>query len=121
MGWLSFLNPIAGLGKTYLEGKNNVAKAKSAAAIIGIEADADRQRVVLEAEAYRDSETIRGEGDALAASIYATAFNKDPEFYGFTRSLNAYTQTFNDIGDVLVISPDSEFFKYLTSSFPTEE
>ncbi|MDG2176389.1 MAG: protease modulator HflC [Gammaproteobacteria bacterium] len=87
----------------------------------GIEANADRQRVVLEAEAYRDSETIRGEGDASAASIYATAFNKDPEFYGFTRSLNAYVQTFNDIGDVLVISPDSEFFKYLTSSFPTAE
>ena len=84
----------------------------------GIQADADRQRIVIQAEAYRDAELIRGEGDAQAAAIYANAFNKDREFYEFTRSLNAYIETFSDSGDVLVISPDSEFFKYLTSSRP---
>ena len=81
----------------------------------GIEADADRQTIVIEAQAYRDAELIRGEGDALAASIYAQAFNQDPEFYDLTRSLNAYRETFRDSSDVLIISPDSEFFKYLNN------
>ncbi|MGV3590445.1 MAG: protease modulator HflC [Gammaproteobacteria bacterium] len=79
----------------------------------GIRADADRQRIVIQAEAYRDSERIRGEGDALAAGIYAAAFGKDPEFYEFVRSLNAYQQTFSDQSDLLLLSPDSDFFKYL--------
>lgn len=79
----------------------------------GIRADADRQRIVIQAEAYRDSESIRGEGDALAAGIYAAAFGKDPEFYEFVRSLNAYQQTFSDQSDLLLLSPDSDFFKYL--------
>jgi membrane protease subunit HflC len=87
----------------------------------GIEADADRQRIVVGAEAYREAETIRGEGDAQAAAIYANAFNKDPEFYEFTRSLNAYIETFNDSSDVLVISPNSEFFRYLKQSIPDTE
>jgi membrane protease subunit HflC len=87
----------------------------------GIEADADRQRIVVGAEAYREAETIRGEGDAQAAAIYANAFNKDPEFYEFTRSLNAYIETFNDSSDVLVISPNSEFFRYLKQSIPDVE
>lgn len=87
----------------------------------GIEADADRQRIVIGAEAYRIAETVRGEGDAQAAAIYANAFNKDPEFYEFTRSLNAYIQTFNDSSDVLVLSPNSEFFRYLKQSIPDVE
>ncbi|HBS42322.1 MAG TPA: protease modulator HflC [Oceanospirillales bacterium] len=78
----------------------------------GIEADADRQKTVIEAEAYRDAERIRGEGDAEAAGIYASAFNKNPEFYSFTRSLKAYTETFNS-GDMLLLEPDSDFFRYL--------
>ena len=82
----------------------------------GIRAEADRESVVIAAEAYREAETLRGEGDAVAASIYASAFNRDREFYNFTRSLNAYVETFSDSGDVLVIGPDSEFFKYLTKS-----
>jgi membrane protease subunit HflC len=82
----------------------------------GIRADADRQQIIIEAEAYRDAELIRGEGDAAAAAIYAEAFNKDPEFYEFTRSLNAYRETFRDSGDLLLLSPDSEFFKYLKDS-----
>jgi membrane protease subunit HflC len=82
----------------------------------GIRADADRQRTVIEAEAYRDSELIRGEGDATAAGTYASAFGKDPEFYEFVRSLNAYQATFSDEGDLLLLSPDSDFFKYLKES-----
>jgi modulator of FtsH protease HflC len=79
----------------------------------GIRADADRQKIVLEAEAYRDAELIRGEGDAQAAAIYAAAFNKNPEFYEFTRSLNAYRATFSSNTDLMLLSPDSDFFKYL--------
>ncbi len=82
---------------------------------LGIRADAERQTVVIEAEAYREAEQIRGDGDAMAASIYADAFNKDPEFYEFTRSINAYANVFGDKSDMLVLDPNSEFFKYLKS------
>ncbi len=78
-----------------------------------IRADADRQRVVLEANAYRDAERLRGDGDAKAAAIYAAAFNKDPEFYAFVRSLNAYRSSFSSKEDLLVLDPKSEFFRYL--------
>jgi len=81
-----------------------------------IQADADRQKVLLEAEAYRASEEIRGMGDATAAAIYAESFNRDPEFYSFMRSLNAYQTAFGSSGDLLVIEPDSDFFKYLKQS-----
>ena len=74
---------------------------------IGIRADADRQAIIFEAEAYRDAENIRGEGDARATAVYADAYNKDPEFYAFTRSLNAYRETFKNKGDVLLLDPDS--------------
>ncbi|MCK4675627.1 MAG: protease modulator HflC [Gammaproteobacteria bacterium] len=77
-----------------------------------IQADADRQRSVLLAEAYRDSEIARGEGDARATEIYAQAFNKDQEFYKFTRSLTAYKKTFSNAGDVILLEPDSEYFRY---------
>ena len=80
---------------------------------IGIRADADRQVVIYEAEAYRDAERIRGEGDANATAIYADAFSKDEEFYAFTRSLNAYRETFSSKNDVLLLDPDSDYFKYL--------
>jgi membrane protease subunit HflC len=79
----------------------------------GIRADAERQKVVIEAEAYREAEQVRGDGDARAASVYAGAFSKDPEFYSFYRSLNAYTAVFRDRSDVMVLDPNSEFFKYL--------
>ncbi len=81
-----------------------------------IRADADRQRTVIEAEAYRDSEKIRGDGDAQAAATYAAAYNKDPEFYSFTRSLNAYKKTFNNKGDLMLVDPDGDFFRYLKDS-----
>ena len=78
-----------------------------------IRADADRQRVLLEAEAYRESETIRGEGDAQAAAIYAEAYNQDPEFFAFVRSLEAYKESFGSPDSLLVVDPQSDFFKYL--------
>jgi len=78
-----------------------------------IKADADRQRVVLEANAFRDAERLRGEGDAKAAAIYASAYNKDPEFYAFTRSLNAYKKSFSGKDDLMVLDPKSDFFRYL--------
>jgi modulator of FtsH protease HflC len=80
-----------------------------------IRADADRQSTIIKAEAYRDAEQIRGEGDAQAATIYAAAYNKDPEFYQFMRSLNAYKNTFNSRSDVLLVDPKSDFFRYLNS------
>jgi membrane protease subunit HflC len=82
----------------------------------GIRAAADREVTVIQAEAYRDSESTRGEGDAVAAAIYADAFNRDPEFYGFTRSLRAYRESFQSKGDLLLIEPDSDFFRYLKDS-----
>ena len=80
---------------------------------IGIRADADRQVVIYEAEAYRDAEQIRGQGDADATSIYAGAYSKDEEFFAFTRSLNSYRETFSSKNDVLLLDPDSDYFKYL--------
>lgn len=79
----------------------------------GIRADADRQSTVILADAYRDSEVIRGEGDANATKIYADAYSRDPEFYSFNRSLAAYKASFDTGSDVLVLKPDSEFFRYL--------
>ncbi|MDB5773906.1 MAG: hflC [Herbaspirillum sp.] len=77
-----------------------------------IRADADRQRTVILAEAYRDAEKIRGEGDAKASQIYAQAFSQNPEFYKFYRSLEAYRASFKSRSDVMVLDPNSEFFKY---------
>jgi len=81
----------------------------------GIQADADRQKTVIEAEAYREAEQIRGEGDAESARTYAEAFNRNPEFYSFTRSLKAYTDTFQG-NDVLLLDPKSDFFRYMNDS-----
>lgn len=82
----------------------------------GIRADADRQKIVVEAEAYKEAEQIRGEGDAIASKIYADAFSQDREFYSFYRSLKAYESTFADKGDILVLEPDNDFFKYMNES-----
>jgi membrane protease subunit HflC len=78
-----------------------------------IRADADRQREVLLAEAYRDAEKIKGEGDARASDIYAKAFGQNPEFFTFYRSLEAYRASFRTRNDLLVIDPTSEFLRYL--------
>jgi len=79
----------------------------------GIRAAADREVTVIQANAFRDAELVRGEGDATATRIYAEAFDRDPEFYSFTRSMRAYQQSFDGNGDILLIQPDSEFFRYL--------
>jgi modulator of FtsH protease HflC len=80
-----------------------------------IRADADRQREVIVAEAYRDAQRIKGQGDARAAAIYAQAFQQNPEFYSFYRSLEAYRQSLKTKSDVMVLDPSSDFFKYLKS------
>jgi len=80
---------------------------------LGIRADADRQVVVIDANAYREAEQLRGDGDAKAAQVYAAAFNQDAEFYEFYRSINAYTKVFGGADDLMVIDPNSDFFKYL--------
>jgi membrane protease subunit HflC len=78
-----------------------------------IKADADRQRQVIVAEAYRDAQKTKGEGDAQASRVYAEAFNRNPEFFSFYRSMEAYRQSLRSKSDVLVVDPSSDFFKYL--------
>ena len=91
----------------------NELRSTGAAESEKIRADADRQREVILAEAYRKAQEVKGEGDAKASSIYAGAFQQNPEFYSFYRSLEAYKQTFKNKGDMMVLEPGSEFFKYL--------
>ncbi len=81
-----------------------------------IRANADRQREEILAEAYRKSEQIRGEGDALAAKTYADSYNQDKEFYSFYRSLKAYETSFGNQQDIILLSPDSDFFKFFKDS-----
>lgn len=81
-----------------------------------IRAAADRERQITLANAYKESEQLRGEGDAFAADIYAKAYGQDEEFYSLTKSLTAYKQTFNSKSDILVLEPDSQFFRYLNKS-----
>ena len=88
-------------------------RSKGAEEAEKIRADADRQRTILLANAYREAEESRGEGDAVATATYAEAYSKDPEFYAFQRSLKAYREAFSNKGDVLLVDPDSDFFRYL--------
>jgi modulator of FtsH protease HflC len=81
-----------------------------------IRAEADREREVLLAEAYRDAQRVKGGGDAKASAIYAEAFGQNPEFYAFYRSLEAYRESFRSRADVMVIDPTSEFFRYMKDS-----
>jgi membrane protease subunit HflC len=81
-------------------------------------ADADRQRTIILANAYKSAQNLRGEGDAKAAEIYANAYNKDREFYAFYRSLDAYKKSFTGKNDILVLEPDSEFFNYFKQNKP---
>lgn len=98
------------------EAREHRAKGKELAE--GIRADADRQSRVLLAEAYRQALEVRGEGDARAAAIYAEAYKRDGEFYAFYRSLQAYRESFANKSDVLVLDPDSDFFRYLERTRP---
>lgn len=95
--------------------RNRVARdfrARGEEASERIKANADREREVILANAFREAETIRGEGDAEAANIYALAYNRNAEFYDFYRSLSAYMQSFSDDNSILLLQPDSDFFKY---------
>lgn len=94
----------------------NELRSEGGAVAEQIRADADRQREVIIAEAYREAQKIMGDGDARATQIYANAFQKDAEFYAFYRSLDAYRNSFTNKGDVMVVDPSSEFFKFLKSS-----
>jgi len=96
------------------EAREHRSKGKEQSEVI--KADADRQRTILEAEAYRDSEKLRGEGDAKAAATYANAYSKDAEFYSFVRSLKAYKNTFSSKDDIMLVDPNSDFFRYLKDS-----
>ena len=91
----------------------NELRSTGAAESEKIRADADRQREVILAEAYREAQKTMGDGDGQAAATYAAAFQKDPEFYAFWRSIDAYKQSFKNKGDMMVLEPTSEFFKYL--------
>ncbi len=91
-------------------------RSKGAEAAEKIRADADRRRTVLVAQSYGESERIRGEGDAKAAEIYASAYQRDSEFYDFYRSLLAYQQSFREQNNVMVLEPDTEFFKFFKDS-----
>ena len=91
-------------------------RSKGAESAERIRADADRQSKIILAEAYRDSEVVRGEGDAVAADTYAKAFGKNRDFYRFYRSMDAYRRTFANKDDVMLIEPDSEFFRYFNDA-----
>jgi membrane protease subunit HflC len=94
----------------------NELRSTGAAEAERIRADADRQREVLLAEAYRDAQRVRGEGDAKASAIYAGAFNQNPEFFSFYRSMEAYRSTFRGRNDLMVIEPNSDFLRYFRDS-----
>lgn len=97
-----------------IEAKEHRAQGRELAA--GIRADADKQTQVILAEAYGEAEETRGEGDATATKTYANAYNRDKEFYRFYRSMTAYRNTFSNESDVLLVEPDSDFFRYLNNS-----
>lgn len=93
----------------------NELRSEGSAEAEKIRADADRQREVIIADAYRDAQKVKGEGDAKSAAIYAQAFGQNPEFYAFYRSLEAYRGSFKSKNDLLVVEPNSDFFKYMKS------
>jgi membrane protease subunit HflC len=96
-------------------------RSRGEAEAVRIRADANRQKVILLATAERKANELRGQGDATAADIYAKAYSEDKEFFSLYRSLKAYETTFNQNGDVMVIEPDADFFKYFKSAQPKSE
>jgi membrane protease subunit HflC len=93
----------------------NELRSTGAAEAEKIKADADRQREITIAEAYRDAQRVKGQGDAKATAIYGAAYSQNPEFYAFYRAMDAYRGSFRSKSDVLVLEPNSEFFKYMRS------
>ena len=94
----------------------NELRSTGAAEAEKIRADADRQREVIVAEAYRDAQRIKGEGDGKASAIYGAAYGQNPEFYAFYRSMESYRNSFRNKNDLMVVQPNSEFFRYMKSS-----
>ena len=94
----------------------NELRSEGAGAAEKIRADADKQREIIIAEAFMEAQRVKGAGDAKAAEIYAKAYSKNPEFYAFYRSLEAYRNSFSEKSDVLVLEPNSDFFKYMRDS-----
>ena len=94
----------------------NQLRSEGAAASEKIRADADKQREVIIAEAFRDAQNTKGDGDAIAIEVYAKAYGKSPEFYAFYRSTEAYKNSFKNKSDVMVLDPSSDFFKYLRAA-----
>ncbi len=102
--------------ETERKGLANKYRSEGAEEAERIQALADKKRTIILANAYRDSEKIRGEGDAISASNYAKAYSQDAEFYSFYRALESYKKSFSDQGDVLVLNPDTEFFRHFNPS-----
>ena len=94
----------------------NEQRSTGAAEAEKIRADADRQREVILAEAYRDAQRVRGEGDAKSAGIYAAAFSQNPEFFSFYRSMEAYRSTFRGKNDLMLLESNSDFLRYFRDS-----
>ena len=105
-------NSVYSRMETERKGLANKYRSEGAEEAEKLQAFADKERTIILANAYRDSEKIRGEGDAISASNYAEAYSQDSEFYSFYRSLESYKQSFNEQGDILVLNPDSEFFRH---------
>ena len=105
-------NSVYSRMETERKGLANKYRSEGAEEAEKIQAFADKERTIILANAYRDSEKIRGEGDAISASNYAKAYSQDADFYSFYRSLESYKKSFNDQGDILVLNPDSEFFRH---------
>ena len=105
-------NSVYSRMETERKGLANKYRSEGAEEAEKIQAFADKERTIILANAYRDSEKIRGEGDAISASNYAKAYSKDVDFYSFYRSLESYRKSFGQQGDILVLNPESEFFRY---------
>ena len=105
-------NSVYSRMETERKGLANKYRANGAEEAEKLQAFADKERTIILANAYRDSEKIRGEGDAISASNYAEAYSQDSDFYSFYRSLESYKKSFNEQGDILVLNPDSEFFRH---------
>ena len=109
-------NSVYSRMETERKGLANKYRSEGAEEAEKIQAFADKERTIILANAYRDSEKIRGEGDAISASNYAAAYSQDVDFYSFYRSLESYKKSFSDQGDILVLNPESEFFRYFNPS-----
>jgi len=105
-------NSVYSRMETERKGLANKYRSEGAEEAEKLQAFADKERTIILANAYRDSEKIRGEGDAISASNYAKAYSQDSEFYSFYRSLESYKKSFSEQGDILVLNPDSEFFRH---------